>query len=64
MSDDIGLIADTAIVALGQNAAKKIERIAFRLPDSPERAELTWIAEGLRDEEARLRGRIAGLARG
>lgn len=60
--DDMGLIADSAIISLGVSA-ERLERIAFRLPESPERNEPVWIVERLRDEEVRLRKRIGALAR-
>lgn len=62
MADDIVLIADTAIMALGAEA-ERLEQIAFTMPNAGERAKLVEVVEGLRDLEATLRLRVRVLAR-
>lgn len=62
MKDDMGLIADTAIIALGVKA-KRIEEIAFQLAGTPEGSRLISIVEDMRDAEETLRQRIRAIAR-
>ncbi|ODU22755.1 MAG: hypothetical protein ABS87_00895 [Sphingomonas sp. SCN 67-18] len=62
MTDDMGLIADVAIIALGVEA-RRVEAVAFDLENSPARDQLVDIAERMRDVEELLRQRIKKLAR-
>lgn len=61
-NDDMGLIADSAITELGQQA-KRVEEVAFALSGTSEAIKLVAIAEHLRDAEEQLRRRISALAR-
>ncbi|MEG3159374.1 hypothetical protein U1763_02555 [Sphingomonas sp. LB2R24] len=62
-ADHLASIADTALSQFSAHA-KAVERVALRLPDTADRAELMWLVESLRDHEHRIRDRIAALANG
>ncbi|MCW6533793.1 hypothetical protein [Sphingomonas lycopersici] len=60
--DGLRLIADNAILDL-QTAAGRIEALACQMDAGLNRVQMLRIIDWLRDEEARLRGRIGALAR-
>jgi len=62
MKLDIGLIADAALGEL-HHQAKRVERVAMRLPAGPERDELMWIVEAMMDAGDKGRSGIAEIAR-
>ena len=59
-SDHLRSITDTALIQFGAHA-RAIERVALRLPDTSDRAELMWLAASLRDQEQLMRDRITTL---
>ncbi|TPG40512.1 hypothetical protein EAH79_11430 [Sphingomonas koreensis] len=61
MKPDIGLIADAALGRLHENA-KRIERVAMRLPAGPDRDELVWIVEAMMDAGDKGRREIREIA--
>lgn len=62
MKTDIGLIADAALIALHENA-KRVERVALRLPPGPERDEFVWIVEAMMDAGDKGRRGISEIAK-
>lgn len=63
VTPDIGLIADAALIALHENA-KRIERIAMRMPAGLDRDELVWIIEEMTDAADKGRRGISEIAKG
>lgn len=62
MKPDIGLIADAALGHL-HHQAKRVERVALRMPPGPDRDELVWIVEAMMNAGDEGRAGIAGIAR-
>lgn len=63
MTPDISLIADAALIALHENA-KRVERVAMRMPAGPDRDELVWIVEAMMTAGDAGRDGIRRIARG
>jgi len=62
MKPDIGLIADAALGEL-HHQAKRVERVAMRMPPGPDRDELVWVVEAMMDAGDKGRRGIAEIAK-
>jgi hypothetical protein len=62
MKPDIGLIADAALIALHENA-RRVERVALRMPPGADRDELVWIVEAMMTAGDTGRQRISEIAK-
>ena len=62
MKPDIGLITNAATGEL-HHQAKRVERVAMRMPPGPDRDELVWIVEAMMDAGDKGRRGMGEIAR-